>query len=235
MKFFIYLLLFLAPQFLMAQKSMYFPTKGSQWEAKSPKEMGFNPEILSEAIEFAENNEYSGSRDLRQAILQSFSHEPFHEIKGPTKKRMGPAGMILKNGYLITSWGDTKNVEMTFSVTKSYLSTLAGLAVSSGLIQSTSDQVSDYVWDGKFSGEHNSKITWDHLLTQSSDWSGQLWGGYDWADRPPREGGIDDWKLRNLNEPGTVFEYNDVRVNLLAYALLQVIRKPLPMVLKEQI
>ena len=30
-------------------------------------------------------------------------------------------------------------------------------------------------------------------------------------------------------------EYNDVRVNLLAYALLQVWRKPLPMVLKEKI
>jgi hypothetical protein len=27
---------------------------------------------------------------------------------------------------------------------------------------------------------------------------------------------------RKLNEPGTVFEYNDVRVNLLAYSLLQV-------------
>jgi CubicO group peptidase (beta-lactamase class C family) len=40
---------------------------------------------------------------------------------------------------------------------------------------------------------------------------------------------------RKLAEPGTVFEYNDVRVNLLAYALLQVWRKPLPAVLKEKI
>jgi len=47
--------------------------------------------------------------------------------------------------------------------------------------------------------------------------------------------GIDDWKNREFNEPGSVFEYNDVRVNLLAYSLLQVWRRPLPMVLKELI
>jgi CubicO group peptidase (beta-lactamase class C family) len=58
---------------------------------------------------------------------------------------------------------------------------------------------------------------------------------HDWADRPPKKGGIDDWKNRKLNEPGTVFEYNDVRVNLLAYSLLQVWRKPLPVILKEKI
>jgi CubicO group peptidase (beta-lactamase class C family) len=57
----------------------------------------------------------------------------------------------------------------------------------------------------------------------------------DWADRPPKQGSIDDWKNRRLVEPGTQFEYNDVRVNLLAYSLLQVWRKPLPLVVKEKI
>jgi CubicO group peptidase (beta-lactamase class C family) len=124
---------------------------------------------------------------------------------------------------------------MTFSVTKSFLSTTAGLAVDEGLIRNVSDKVNSYVWDGKFDGMHNAKITWQHLLTQSSDWSGTLFGQHDWADRPPKEGGIDDWKNRKLNEPGSVYKYNDVRVNLLAYSLLQVWRKPLPMVLKEKI
>ena len=35
--------------------------------------------------------------------------------------------------------------------------------------------------------------------------------------------------------PGTFFKYNDVRVNILSYSLLQVWRKPLPMILKESI
>jgi CubicO group peptidase (beta-lactamase class C family) len=97
------------------------------------------------------------------------------------------------------------------------------------------DKVNSYVWDGTFSGEHNAKITWEQLLNQSSDWSGSQFGLHDWADRPPKEGGIDDWKNRKLQEPGAVYEYNDVRVNLLAYSLLQVWRKPLPAILKEKI
>jgi CubicO group peptidase (beta-lactamase class C family) len=48
-------------------------------------------------------------------------------------------------------------------------------------------------------------------------------------------GGVDDWKNRKLNKPGTFYKYNDVRVNLLAYSLLQVWRVPLPQVLKEYI
>ena len=143
--------------------------------------------------------------------------------------------MILKNGYVIAKWGDVQNVEMTFSVTKSYLSTVAGLAVDAQLIGSEQDFVKQYIWDGKFAGSHNSKITWDHLLTQSSDWNGTLWGGHDWADRPPKKGDLDDWQFRKLNDPGTVFEYNDVRVNLLAFSLLNVWRKPVPQILKEKI
>jgi CubicO group peptidase (beta-lactamase class C family) len=167
--------------------------------------------------------------------LKGFEKEPFHKILGPTKKRGGPAGMILKNGYIVAQWGDVKRVDMTFSVTKSFLSTTAGLAVDRGLIQSTKDKASDYIWDGTFEGEHNSKITWEHLLQQNSAWSGALWGGKDWADRPPSEGGIDDWKFEKPKEPGTFMEYNDVRVNVLAYALTHVWRKPLPQVLKENI
>lgn len=124
---------------------------------------------------------------------------------------------------------------MTFSATKSYLSTVAGLAIDQGLIKNVDDKVNQYVWDDKFESQHNSKITWRHLLTQSSDWSGNLFEVEDWADRPPREGGIDNWKNRKLNEPGTFFKYNDVRVNLLAYSLLQVWRKPLPQILKDKI
>ena len=227
-----FLLLFLWSTFLLGQR--YFPPSHGAWEEKEPKEFKINSKKLESAIDFAMDNEYSGSRDLRIAILKGFAHEPYHKLLGPTKKRGGPAGLILKNGYQIASWGDIKRVDMTFSVTKSYLSTVAGLAVDQNLI-STKEKVSATVWDTTFDGSHNQQITWEHLLNQSSDWSGTLWGGHDWADRPPKEGSIDDWKNRDFYTPGTRFEYNDVRVNLLAYSLLQVWRKPLPQVLKEHI
>ncbi len=219
----------------IAQDVNYFPERTAEWERKTPTDVKIDQNKLNEAVAFAMENEYSGSRDLRIAILKGFKSEPFHEILGPTKKRGGPAGMVLKNGFIVAEWGDTDRVDMTFSVTKSFLSAVAGLAEDKGLISDSSDKVDSYVWDGTFAGKHNSKITWKHLLQQNSDWSGELWGGKDWANRPPNEGGLDDWKYRELKEPGTVMEYNDVRVNVLAYSLTHVWRKPLPMVLKEQL
>ena len=211
----------------------YFPA--DKWERKSPDDFGIDAKKIKQLIDSTLVFEYKGPKDLSQAILKGFEREPYHQILGPTRERGGPAGMIIKDGYVVAEWGDTKRVDMSFSVTKSYLSTMAGLAVDAGLIRSLRDPVNEYVWDGHFAGRHNSKINWEHLLTQSSDWSGQLWGSYDWNDRPPRDGNIDDWRFRKLMEPGTVMEYNDVRVNLLAYSLLQVWRKPLPQVLKEKI
>jgi CubicO group peptidase (beta-lactamase class C family) len=224
--------LFLLSYFSYSQT--YFPPSQGKWEQKSPQAFNIDEAGLVKAVNFAKQNEYTGEKDLRIAILKAFAREPFHEILGPTKKRGAPAGVILKNGYQIASWGDLKRVDMTFSVTKSYLSTVAGLAFDRKLL-SPHDLLIDYVWDHTFEGPHNSQIRWEHLLNQSSDWSGTLWGGHDWADRPPLKGTIDDWKYRAYFTPGTRFEYNDVRVNLLAYSLLQVWRKPLPQVLKESI
>ena len=218
---------------IVSFSQQYYPT--ADWQTKKPEELGVSKKWLDSAVNVAIHNENAIDRDLRIAILKTYAYEPDYKILGPTKPRGGPAGLIIKNGYIVAQWGDANRVDMTFSATKSFLSTVAGLALDQGLISNVTDQANKYVWDDTFTGDHNSKITWQYLLNQSSDWSGSQFGLYDWADRPPKEGGIDDWKNRKLVEPGTVFEYNDVRVNLLAYSLLQVWRKPLPVVLKEKI
>jgi CubicO group peptidase (beta-lactamase class C family) len=214
-------------------EAVYYPGRTGEWESRRPEDVGIDAELLQQAVDFAMANEYSGPRDLRVAISNSF--EPDNTIVGPTKERGGPAGMVVKNGYIVAEWGDTKRVDMTFSVTKSYLSTLAGLALHAGLIADVHDKAGDYVRDGTFASEHNSKITWHHLLNQSSDWSGTLWDRPDWADRPPRGRTRQELEQRELKKPGTSFKYNDVRVNVLAYSLLQVWRRPLPVVLREKI
>ena len=214
-------------------QSPYFPD--TAWQTKTASELKMDKLLLDSAVRFAMASENKVERDLRIANLKAYANEPDYKIIGPMKERGGPAGLIIKNGYIVAQWGDINRVDMTFSATKSFLSTTAGLAIDNGLIKNVSEPVINYVWDGTFVGAHNSKITWGNLLDQSSDWSGTLFGLHDWADRPPKEGGIDDWKNRTLHEPGTFFKYNDVRVNLLAYSLLQVFRKPLPVVLKEKI
>ena len=219
--------------FVAGAQTLYFPD--TTWQQKTPAEMKMNKLLMDSAVKFAQANEHKFDRDIRIAILKAYANEPNYKVIGPTRERGGPAGLIIKNGYIVAQWGDVTRVDMTNSVTKSFLSTIAGLAMDERLIKNVTDKVDNYVWDGTFKGAHNSKITWDHLLTQSSDWSGTLFDLHDWADRPPKEGNIDDWKNRKLNEPGSFFKYNDVRVNVLAYSLLQVWRKPLPMVLKEKI
>ena len=231
---FLFVIVITNTSWLIAQQA-YYPAAGSEWETRSPSELGLDPDGIQKAVEFALENDNPVERDLRLAILRSFSREPYHKLVGPTRERGNPAGLIIKNGYIAAQWGDIERVDMTFSVTKSYLSTMAGLALEDGLIKNVDDPVNQYVWDETFDGAHNSKITWKHLLQQNSDWYGSLFGIYDWTDRPPRDGSIDDWRNRPLHEPGTHYKYNDVRVNLLAYSLLQVWRRPLPMILKERI
>src|ERR1044072_6598643 len=141
---------------------------------------------------------------------------------------------------------------MTFSVTKSFLSATVGIAFGRKMIRSLQDPVLGYeaptfAYDpntkfgdaGKlgssrlielFNTEHNRKITWEHLLRQTSDWEGTLWGKPDWADRPDKD--VNSWLTRKRNEPGTVYKYNEVRVNALALAAINVWRRPLPQVLK---
>ena len=204
----------------------YFPEKG-KWETKSPSELGYDEDKINDAINYVIKNQNNGDKDLRIEILKGFSAEPYHSIKGPTKKRGNTNGLIIKDGYIIASWGDTSRVDMTFSVTKSYLSATTGIAVDNDLINSEKDFVSEYIWDKTYDGDKNSRITWEHLLNQSSDWKGSLWGINDWEDRPDISKTIDDWRSEPQREPGTYYKYNDVRVNVLAYSLLHVFRESL--------
>jgi CubicO group peptidase (beta-lactamase class C family) len=132
-------------------------------------------------------------------------------------------------------WGEPHRVDMTFSVTKSFLSTTVGLAWDRGMIRDIHDPVKGYVPTDHFDSEHNRKITWDHLLRQTSDWEGTLWAKPDWADRPPRDTPLAEYQERERNEPGSSYKYNDVRVNVLALAALHVWRRPLPQVLRDYV
>ncbi|PYR41019.1 MAG: serine hydrolase [Acidobacteria bacterium] len=169
-------------------------------------------------------------------LHNSFGKEPFSTIVGPIKDRGPASGLITRHGYIVAEWGDPKRADITNSVTKTFLTTVVGLAWQKGLIHDVNDYVRDYMPPhvDLFESEHNQKIKWDHLLRQTSDWQGTLWGKPDWADRPVGET-PDDWAKRKLYEPGTHFKYNDVRVNVMALAALQVWRRSLPDVLREEV
>jgi CubicO group peptidase (beta-lactamase class C family) len=206
----------------------YFPPRGD-WEVRAPEQMGMDAARLQAAVEYAQSHPTTQiPEDPGVYLRERFREIPHQEIVGPTALRGGVSGIVLKDGYIVAEWGDTDREDMTFSVTKSYLSTVTGVAWDDGLIRDLNDRIGDYVMDGSFSSGQNVPITWHNLLQQTSEWEGTLWGKPDIADR--REG-ID----RELQAPGTFWEYNDVRVNLMAYSLLHVFRRALPEVLKERI
>jgi CubicO group peptidase (beta-lactamase class C family) len=211
---------------------LYYPPRWPEWECKKPSEAGMSEEKIRRAIEFSQQNETDQPRDLAMRQVLKLD-EPYGELIGPVKVRGDVTGLIMRHGYIVSEWGDTERVDMTYSATKSYLSTTAGIAFDRGLIRSVHDRVGDYVRDGGFDSPHNAAITWHHMLNQTSDWQGTLWGKPDWADRP--EGDKSRWMDRKLHAPGTRWKYNDVRVNRLALSLLRVWRRPLPQVLHEYI
>jgi CubicO group peptidase (beta-lactamase class C family) len=216
-------------------QAIYYPER-HDWQQRRPEQAGLDAAKLDAAIKFAIASENPATKDLAVDLATTFgAREPFDTAIGPVKPRGALNGIIVKNGYVVAEWGDTTRVDMTFSVTKSFLSTVVGVAWQKGLIRDVNDRVRDYVPEtGLFDSEHNAPITWDHLLRQTSDWQGTLWGKPDWADRPEGQR-PSDWPNRPLNAPGTRYKYNDVRVNVLALAALHVIRRPLPEVLREEV
>ena len=215
----------------------YYPAR-FDWQTQTAEQARFDSARLDAAMKFASANENPATKDLAVDLATTFGREPFDTPIGPVKPRGALSGIIIKNGYIIGEWGETARVDMTFSVTKSFLSTVVGLMVQKGLIRDVTDPVKDYMPPGDaaalFESPHNSKITWEHLLRQTSDWQGTIWGKPDWADRPEGQTPA-DWPNRTLSEPGTRYKYNDARVNVLALAALHVLRRPLPEYLREEI
>ncbi|MEO1492203.1 MAG: serine hydrolase [Pseudomonadota bacterium] len=180
------------------------------------------------------------NRDIGAALAGGHFSEPLPdgEIIGPVRPRGDPSGMIMIGGEVVASWGPMDAPDMTFSVTKSYLALVAGIAFDDGLMTLDGlvrDQVPDL-----FDAPQNQGITWRHLLQQTSEWEGTLWGKADRIDRHRQLGtapGAVSLKgtHRDLSVPGSFWEYNDIRVNVLAYALMQILGRPLPEVLRERI
>ncbi|HUF75084.1 MAG TPA: serine hydrolase [Longimicrobiales bacterium] len=230
----------------------YFPGQYPDWERRAPAELGLDAAGIQRAVEIAQAGESNSPRDLALNHHRTFGREPFGEAIGPFTVRAPQTGIIVYRGYIVAEWGDPYKVDNTFSVAKSFLSTTVGLAYDRGMIRDVHEPVRPYMapivledGDGEpgdeagrrpkllFESEHNRKITFDHLLRQTSDWEGTLWGKPEWADRPDRDAST--WGTRPRNEPGTVFEYNDTRVNLLGLVATSVWRQPLPEVLREHV
>ena len=199
---------------------------------------------FEDAIAFAQSHEIPWPRDpAADPARWGVHHEdppPFNRLRGPVHPRGGVSGVILVRGKEVASWGEPDRADQTFSVAKTYLALLAGIAHERGLLDPI-ERVSQRLPGIGFDSEHNRAITWEHLLTQTSEWEGVCFGMPDQVEHnrrvandpnPPkgRKG-----ERRQLQPPGTHWEYNDVRINQLSLALVHLFRRPLPEVFLETV
>lgn len=213
---------------LSAQQSgTYYPPRGS-WQHKTPAEVGMDAAKLNEAVEWAKA--HPAKWDFERDQVRTFG-----TVLGALPKDHAPTnGVILRHGYIVAEFGDTKTNDPVYSVAKSFISTVASVAVAQGLIKDVNDPVAKYIHDGGYDSPHNAKITWKNHLQQESEWEGTLWGKN--ADFVGEEQfGNGKRQPRPIQDPGTFYEYNDVRINRFALSLARLFGKGLPDILKEKI
>ena len=212
---------------LPAQTAQYFPATG-QWQHKAPPDVGMDTAKLKEAVDWAET--HGATWDFAQDQVRTFGR-----VLGPLpKNRAATNGIILRHGYIVAEFGDTRTNDPVYSVAKSFISTTASIAFAKGLIHSVDDTVAEYVHDGGYDSPHNAPITWKNHLQQESEWEGEMFG------KNANFVGIEEFgngrrEPREIHQPGSFYEYNDVRINRLSLSLARVFGKGLPEVLKENI
>jgi hypothetical protein len=108
--------------------SIYYPAPGDAWQHRRPEALGMDSTVLNQAVDYAKTHASTIPPDFSRQV------ETFGRVLGPLPKERGPTnGLIIRHGYIVAEWGDTNQVDPTYSAAKSFLSTLAGLAVDRGL------------------------------------------------------------------------------------------------------
>ena len=210
----------------------------SGWRRAAPDTAGFDPAALARACNYAESSEIDWPVDVGAMVCRD-DPPPHNRVIGPTRRRGGASGVVVKDGLLVAEWGSPERVDMAFSATKSYLWACVALARDRGMIRCLDDAVAGHVDAASFDTPRNRQVTWRHLLQQTSEWSGTMFGIPDTVDHNRGVNrAVADGKRgepRHLRPPGTFWEYNDIRVNALSLATLHVWREPLPAVLRREI
>lgn len=122
--------------------------------------------------------------------------------------------VIIRNGFLIKEWYsffyDALDIHPMWSVTKSFICTLMGIAIEEGYIPSVNEYVLDYFSDRNISNIDSRKeaMTIEHLLLMSTGLAypgdDAIWMG--WMNADDQVQYILDQPM--ATDPGTIFNYD---------------------------
>lgn len=142
--------------------------------------------------------------------------------------------LVVRRGRLVHEryWGgpDAATLMDVRSVTKTVVSTLTGIALERGDIQSIDQPITDFLSSPEFDiGAEHSLITIRHLLTMGSGiaWAENTTNEYnEWITSPDPAAYVLARPLEN--QPGTAFDYNSGAVHLLGILLERATGMSLP-------
>jgi len=172
---------------------------GETWERSTPEAQGMDSEILLKML------------------------------KTVNPERLNIHSMvIIRNGRLVTEFYrepyEKEMLHEIYSSTKSFTSTLIGIAIDQGLIGSVKDSVFKYLPEYKPDDPLMAEMTIEDLLTMRS---GVYWNDYKFYSTNAMMNGNDDWlhyffSLAMDSAPGEEFVYNSGNSHALAEILNRV-------------
>ncbi|MCE7742916.1 MAG: serine hydrolase [Candidatus Heimdallarchaeota archaeon] len=174
----------------------YWPTNG--WEKASFEEADLNKQTIDNMFEYIDSNNY----DIDSV-------------------------QIVKNGYLVVDeylrFYTADSLHSVYSVTKSFVSTLIGIAIDEGYIDSINQNIMEFFVNVSVPNiELRENITIYHLLTMTSGiaWNEDI-SYYDPANTFTQMKASENWVEYVLSremeaEPGLAFRYNSGASHLLS-------------------
>src|SRR5713101_5268117 len=115
--------------------AVYYPAPGDRWQRRRPEDAGMDSALLEQTVAYAKTQASTTPPDFSTQV------ETFGRVLGPLPKMRSDSNRIIP----------------TYSVAKSFLSTLCGLAVDRGMIKSVHDPMKLYATDGGYDSLHNAK------------------------------------------------------------------------------
>ena len=151
--------------------------------------------------------------------------------------------LVIKNDSIIyqhlADGVDLADKQPSFSMVKSFVGTLVGIAIDRGEIGSTNDLVIKYLPELEKNDPRFQRLTLQHVLDMKSgfDFNERVFNPfskivrmYYGADLAKMVG-----KLKMKNEPNTVFEYQSINTQVLAMVLEKATGKKLQVLLQENL
>lgn len=133
--------------------------------------------------------------------------------------------LVVKNDSLVHEeyWDSysEQSLSNSFSIAKTYVSVLTGIALREGKIKSINQPVSDYI--PEFKSDNRKHITIKHLLTMSSglNWEESYWNPFSVTTRGYYGDDLEktSLSLKSIESPGKRYEYRSGDTQILSLVL----------------